>query len=133
VKQAIALLLTLLFTCNLPAQGAQRPSSPSEATSKIRDQVRQLPVGAHVEIRFTDKTKSRGYLSTVEADGFSFKEGSPTSSAMRQVAFNDVKSVKVITKTHTPVAAWIALGAIAAAVIVVVAIFATERHNELGS
>lgn len=135
MRRAIALLLALFFAGNLPAAGcgAQAPAQPNGNVSSIKDQVSKLPPNAFIEIRFTNKTKVRGYLSTVEADGFSFKEGSPATPTVRQAAFSDVKSVKVITKTHTPVGAWIAVGAIVAAVIVVVAIFAVERHNELGS
>ena len=122
--------MVLLFAGNLSVCWSQVPSQPSEGAGKIQDQVSQLPIGAYVEVRFTNKTKVRGYLSAVQADGFSLKEGSPATPTVRQAAFSDVKSLKVITKTHTPVGAWIAVGAIAAAVIVVVAIFATEKHNE---
>ncbi len=133
VRRIVAVILVLLFASNLPANSGQSPTQPSGSVTSIKEQVGKLPMGAFIEIRFTDKTKVRGYLSAVEADGFSFKVGSPTNTTVRQAAFTDVKSLKEIHKTHTPVGAWIAVGAIAAAVIIVVAIFAAERHNELGS
>jgi hypothetical protein len=136
MRRAIATLLVLMVAGNLPVgYGAQASAQPqrSPSASDIKDQVSQIPVGAFVEVRFTDKTKLRGYLSAVEADGFSFKTGDSATGTLRQTAFGDVKSVKVVKRTHTPVGAWIAMAAIVAAVVIVVAIFAVERHNELGS
>jgi hypothetical protein len=133
MRRAIATLLVLMVAGNLPVgYGAQAPTQPhrSPSASNIKDQVSQISVGAFVEVRFMDKTKLRGYLAAVEADGFSFKTGDAATGTLRQAAFGDVTSVKVVKRTHTPVGAWIAMGAIAAAVVIVVAIFAIERHNE---
>ena len=66
----------------------------------------------------------------MEADGFSFKVGSPASPTLRQAAFSSVKSVKVIVKTHTPAAAWIAVGAIVAVAVIVGVLVAERAHNE---
>jgi hypothetical protein len=115
---------------NLPGYGAQTPAQSSGGTGTVKEQVSKLTAGTFIEVRFTNKTKVRGYLSSVEADGFSFKEGSPASSTVRQAAFSDVKSVKVITKTHTPVGAWIAFGVIVAVLVIAVVVVGIERHNE---
>jgi hypothetical protein len=131
VRQSLAGSLALLFACNLPmAHGGQAPVQSSGAASSIKDQVDKLPAGALIEVWFTNKTKVRGYLASVEADGFSLKKGSPAGAAQRQVAFNDVKSVRVIAKTHTPIGAWIAVGAVIAVAVIVVVAVGIERHNE---
>ena len=131
VRQSIAPFLALLFACNLPmAHGSQAPVQSSGSVSSIKDQVGKLPAGAFIEVRFINKVKVRGYLASVEADGFSFKEGGPASPTVRQAAFSDVKSVRVITKTHTPVGAWIAVGAVIAVAVIVALAVGIERHNE---
>src|SRR5271157_4816302 len=127
-RRALSVLLALLFATYLPAgYGAQAPAQPSGRGGTIKEQVSKLATGTFIEVRFTNKTKVRGYLSSVEADGFSFKEGSPARPTARQAAFSAVKSVKVITKTHTPVAAWIAVGALIAVAVVVVVAVGIER------
>jgi hypothetical protein len=131
VRAAIAVFLAFLFATSMPVSYcAQTPTPTSRNAGRIEDQVRQLPIDAYIEVRFTDKTKLRGYLATVEADGFSFKEGSSASPTLRQAPFSDVESVKVITKTHTPAGAWIAVGAIVAVAVIVGVLVAERAHNE---
>jgi hypothetical protein len=136
VQRIIATFLVLMIAGNLPGGCAsQTPVQPHRrpSVSTVEDQVRQIPVGALIEVRFTDKTKLRGSLSAVEADGFSFQAENATPGTLRKTAFSDVKSVGMIRRTHTPAVAWVVVGVIVAAVVIVVAIFAIERHNELGS
>jgi hypothetical protein len=131
LRQFIASFLALLFACNLPlAHGGQAPVQSIGSASSIKDQVEKLPAGALIEVRLAKKAKVRGYLASVEADGFSFKEGSPTSPTVRHAAFSDVKSVRLITKAHTPSGAWIGVGAVIAVVVIVVVAVGIERHNE---
>ncbi|MGA7412619.1 MAG: hypothetical protein WBW33_19225 [Bryobacteraceae bacterium] len=131
VRQAIAVLLAVLFATNLAlCYSAQALAQTSGSPGTLKGQVSKLPAGTYIEVRFTDKSKVRGYLSSVETDGFSFKETSPASPTARQAAFSDVKSVKVITKTHTPVGAWIAVGVIVGVVVAVLVAVGERAHNE---
>jgi hypothetical protein len=132
MKRAIATLLVFMVACDLPARsGSQvpqpRPGSPS--ISHIEEQVRQIPPGAFIEAQLTDKSRIRGYLSAIRADGFDLRADTTTGS-LRQTAFSEVKSVRMVRSTHTPAWAWVAAGAIVAVVVIVVVVFAVERHNE---
>jgi hypothetical protein len=133
MKRPIAILLVLMVACDLPVRcdsqvPEQQPRSPS--ASYIEDQVRQIPLGAFIEVQFTDKSRFRGYLSVIKADGFGLKAADATTGSVRQTAFSDVKSVRVVRRTHTPAWAWVATGVIVAVVVIVVVVFAVERHNE---
>ena len=75
----------------------------------VESQVRAIPIGTPVEIRLTDKTKFRGHLYAVEVSGFSLRTGDAISGPLRQTWFKDVKSIKVVQPSHTPVGAWIAV------------------------
>lgn len=70
-----------MFTGDMPALGHRGQANASAAN--IKDQVRKLPTGAFIEVRVTNKTKVRGYLSSVDPDGFSLKEGSTAAATAR--------------------------------------------------
>jgi hypothetical protein len=129
VRQAVAVLLVLLFSANLRGFGAQTATQAKESAASLKDQVDELPMGAFIEVRFMDKTKVRGYLSAVETDGLSFKTGEAANGNLRQTSFSDVKSVKVLKKTHTPTTAWIATGAVVAVAVVAIVLLVTFMHG----
>jgi hypothetical protein len=132
MKQAVAMLLVLMAVCDLPVRCAQvpEPLPRSPSASYIEDQVRQIPLGAFIEVQFTDKSRLRGYLSAINADGFGFRAADATTGSLRQTAFSDVKSVRMVRRTHTPAWAWAAASVIVAVVVVIVVVFAVEKHNE---
>jgi hypothetical protein len=132
-RQIIAAFLVLIVAGNpFGADASQASAQPpgSSSARSIQDQISQIPVGTSIEVRFTDRTRLRGSLSAVEADGFSFQAAAGTTGPLRKAAFGDVKSVRVIGTTHTPVWAWVAAGVIGAVVVIGVAILLVERHNE---
>ena len=96
------------------------PSGGASAAS-IKHQVSQIPTGALIEVRFTDKSKLRGYLSEVEANGFGFRIGDPATGSLHTTTFGDVNSVKQVTNRHIPPAVWMAIGAGAVVIVVLIA------------
>jgi hypothetical protein len=73
----------------------------------------------------------RGRLSSVDQNGFTILIGRAKTTS-RFISFRDAESVIADQRTHTPIAAWIAVGGIAAVVVIVIAAFVIERHNEGG-
>lgn len=133
MRRTIAILLVWLVSANLPAgYGAPVPPTPhgKASGSAVKAFVSQVPAGTYVEVRFKDKSKLRGYLFEVQADGFSIRTGDAASGSLHRSAFSDVKSVKVVTRTHTPTAAWIVIGAMAVVLVVVLVGVAKYLHNE---
>lgn len=120
-RQVIAILLAFLFAGNVADCGAQTPPSGGASAASIKHEVSQIPTGALIEVRFTDKSKLRGYLSEVEANGFSFKTGDAATGSLHTTAFSDVKSVKLIKSHHIPPAVWMAIGAGAVVIVVLIA------------
>jgi hypothetical protein len=113
VRQIIATFLVLIVAGNLSGDASQASAQPRGSSSArcIQDQVSQISVGTSIEVRFTDRTRLRGFLSVVEADGFSLQAADGTTGPLRKAAFSEVKSVRVIGTTHTPVWAWVAASA----------------------
>jgi hypothetical protein len=69
--------------------GGQTPTQASGGAFavSIKHQVSQIPNGALIEVRFTDKSKLRGYLSEVEANGFTIETGvRPLAACTRQLS-----------------------------------------------
>ena len=89
-----------------------------------------MSIGTSIEVRFAKAPKIRGTLSQKDENGFTLKLEKDATAAERQVAFNEVKSVKNLTHSKTPTWAWIALGAVGAVVVIVVVLFAKYRSNE---
>jgi hypothetical protein len=48
------------------------------------------------------------------------------------IPFGEAQRVKAQPRTSTSVVAWVAAGAIIAVVVIIVAVFLIERHNEGG-
>lgn len=124
MKQMLAVLLAIILSGNLVAQ--------SEAPTSARTQVMNIPVGAKLKVKMKDGDKIRGRLLSVDQSGFTISTGRAKKNASRMINFRDTESVVAEQRTHTPLVAWIAAGAIATVVVIVVVAFVVERHNEGG-
>ena len=73
--------------------------SEAFAAETVRSQITSMPLGTNIELRFKDKQKLRGARGVVSDSGFTLVD---TRAGERQIAFDDVTSVKqVSTKFHT--------------------------------
>lgn len=95
----------------------------------IKDQVSRMSIGTSIEVRFAKAPKIRGTLSQKDENGFTLKLEKDATAAERQVAFNEVKSVKNLTHSKTPTWAWIALGAVGAVVVIIV-VLVVKYHGD---
>lgn len=96
---------------------------PSEATAqsdkdieKVRAKVQILSASrdSQIEVKFRDKTKVKGYISSVEPVSFTLKD--PKDGTLHSIAYSEVDSVNkadggVSTKT------WLIIGGVAAGAV----------------
>ena len=104
--------LPILLTCPAPA---------AADTASIKTEIVSVPAGTSIEIRLKDKQKVRGARGAVSDSGFTLVA---TGAGERQIAFEDVSSVKQVkVKTHTGRNILIGVGiGVAAVAIVIVAL-----------
>lgn len=69
---------------------------PSQQTPTIAAQVAKIAMGSEIEVRLFNKEKLRGRLGEVSGTGFILLIPSGTASIKRNLAFDDVKSVRVV-------------------------------------
>ena len=112
MQKIICLTLTLLMALPL--------IPTASAANGVASQITAMPLGTKIELRLKDKQKLSGTTGALSGTGFAFIDA---STGERQIAFDDVASVKRIgAKSHTARNVLIIAGigvAIAAIVIVV--------------
>jgi len=112
MRQTLALVLVLLVVTQLgPAVfGADN----------VRSQINRMPIGANIEVRLQDQQMLRGMRGEVTDSGFTLEN---PSAGNRQIAFDDINSVKQIKrKTHSTRNVLIILAVVFVAVLGVLAI-----------
>jgi len=100
---------------------AQAPASQGPT---IREQALLIPAGAAVEVRLTNKERLKGRIGYVSQDGVALKYTIAEQIQERQIAFSEIKSIKVLVG-HSAVGRGIlyALGGIGAFFVVMMVIF----------
>ena len=114
-RYAAAIALSLIITAlnlSLPSQATAQSNSDIERV-RARVQVLSASRDSQVEVRFRDKTKVKGYITSVEPVSFNLRE--PKAGTSQSIAYSEVDSVSkaggVSTKT------WLIIGGIAAGVV----------------
>jgi hypothetical protein len=83
---SLALMLVMMMHFLPAAFGAE----------SIAIQITAMPAGTNIELRLKNKERMRGTRGTVSSSGFTLVDA---RSGQRQIAFGDVASVKILTKT----------------------------------
>ena len=119
MRHALSVFLALLMVARLA------PAAPD--TASITTQITNIPLGAQIELRLTNKQKVRGTRGALSPTGFTFTEA---RAGERQIAFADVASVRQITtKSHTTRNVLIGVGiGLAAAAIVIAVLVSNARY-----
>ena len=96
-------------------------ASAAPDAASIKTEIGGIPLGTSIELRLKDKQKFRGARGAVSDSGFTLVD---TRSGERQIAFDDVASVKhVNAKSHTGRNILIGVGiGVGAVAIVIVAL-----------
>ena len=102
----------IVFEGDLHSQATAQSNSDIERV-RARVQVLSASRDSQVEVRFRDKTKVKGYITSVEPVSFNLRE--PKAGTSQSIAYSEVDSVSkaggVSTKT------WLIIGGIAAGVV----------------
>jgi hypothetical protein len=113
MRQALCLALALLMMMRLG------PAAFGADSATI--QIAGIPTGANIEVRLKNKQTLRGTRGEVSSSGFTLVTA---GAADRQLAFDDVTSVKLNRKSHTKRNVLIVAGVAVVAVTVAVVIYA---------
>ncbi len=116
IKKHVAITLSLIITAvslGLPSQAMAQSSAEIE---KVRAKVQILSASknSQVEVKFRDKTKVKGYITSVEPVSFNLRDSKAGTS--QSISYSEVDSVSkagdgVSTKT------WLIIGGVAAGVV----------------
>ena len=112
--KTIAILLTIAaVSVGLPATAMAQTNDNAE---KIRGQVRILSAGkdSQVEVKFSDKTKVKGYIVAVEPLSFTLKD--PKDGRLQSITYSEVASVSKAS-TGMSTKTWVIIGGVAAGVV----------------
>ena len=111
---ALTLLLVIItMSLALPSR-AMAQSNPDIERVRARVQVLSASKDTQVEVKFRDKTKVKGYITSVEPVSFTLRN--PKTGASQSIAYSEVDGVSkasdgVSTKT------WLIIGGVAAGVV----------------
>ena len=115
-KKYAAITLSLIITALNLALPSQATAQSNTDIEKVRARVQMLSASrdSQVEVRFRDKTKVKGYITSVEPVSFNLRESKAGTS--QSIAYSEVDSVSkagdgVSTKT------WLIIGGIAAGAV----------------
>jgi hypothetical protein len=76
---------------------AQAPASQGPS---LKERVLLIPAGAAVEVRLTNKERLKGRIGDVSQDGVALKYSKADQIQERQIAFSEIKSIKILGR-HT--------------------------------
>lgn len=68
-------------------------------------------MGTPLEVKVKTGNRVRGRLLAMDSERFTIAVGGVKNKTMRVIRFREAESVKAQQPTHTPVVAWIAVGA----------------------
>ena len=115
-KKYAAITLSLIITALNLALPSQATAQSNTDIEKVRARVQILSASrdSQVEVRFRDKTKVKGYITSVEPASFNLRDSKAGTS--QSIAYSEVDSVSkagdgVSTKT------WLIIGGIAAGAV----------------
>jgi hypothetical protein len=70
--------------------------TPASQRPTIREQALLIPAGAAVEVRLTNKERLKGRIGNVSQDGVALQYTKADRIQERQIAFGEIKSIKVL-------------------------------------
>ena len=104
----------------------------TSAGPDLAEKAKAVAIGTKVDITLAGGLSIRGRVAAVDSESVTLDVGRAATNRTRRIPFRDIVGLKVHSATHTPVLAWVAVGAIAAVVVVAISVLLIERHNEGG-
>jgi len=116
IRKQLARGLSLTITAMMLTLPSLAMAQSNPEIERVRGKVQVLSTSrdTQVEVKFRDKTKMKGYITSVEPVSFTLRD--PKSGASQSIAYSEVDSVSkadegVSTKT------WLIIGGIAAGAV----------------
>jgi len=116
IRKQLARALSLTITAMMLTLPSLAMAQSNPEIERVRGKVQVLSTSrdTQVEVKFRDKTKIKGYITSVEPVSFTLRD--PKSRASQSIAYSEVDSVSkaddgVSTKT------WLIIGGIAAGAV----------------
>jgi hypothetical protein len=95
-RQLTRVCIALLLLCSLAESQPQAPSVVNVAG--LKERLTLIPVGSIIEVQLMSKQKIRGRLGALTDSGFELQHAGDGKIVTEIVAFDSVKSVKVVGK-----------------------------------
>jgi hypothetical protein len=93
---ALVCVLSLLYApLNRAALASQAQTAPKPT---IKERFTEIPAGSVIEVKLVNKQKLKGRLGTLTDSDFEIQHTANNQIVTDRVAFNDVKSVKLLGK-----------------------------------
>lgn len=113
IKRYSAVLLSLWFSLAFPIVATAQTNADVEK-NRVKVQTLSADRNQQVEIKFRDKTKVKGYISSVQPVSFTLRD--PKTGTTQAIAYSEIEDIRkssggVSTKT------WLIIGGVAAGVI----------------
>jgi hypothetical protein len=114
IKKYVAIALSVIIAALSLALPATAQSDQDVEKIRAKVQILSASKDSQVEVKFRDKTKVKGHITSVEPVAFTLKD--PKTGATQSIAYSEVDSVSkasggVSTKT------WLILGGVAAGAV----------------
>ena len=115
-KKYAAITLSLIITALNLALPSQATAQSNTDIEKVRARVQMLSASrdSQVEVRFRDKTKVKGYITSVEPVSFNLRDSKAGTS--QSIAYSEVDSVSKAGDGVSP-KTWLIIGGIAAGAV----------------
>ena len=112
IKTPLSIALSLIITAMSFGLPATVRAQSNDSIEKIRAQVQILSAGkdSQVEVKFSDKTKVKGYIVAVEPVSFTLRD--PKDGRLQSITYSEVASVSKAS-TGISTKTWLILGGVA--------------------
>jgi hypothetical protein len=116
IKTPLSIALSLIITAMSFGLPATVRAQSNDNVEKIRAQVQILSAGkdSQVEVKFSDKTKVKGYIVAVEPVSFTLRD--PKDGRLQSITYSEVASVSKAS-TGISTKTWLILGGVAAGAV----------------
>jgi hypothetical protein len=114
VKKYLVCLLSMLVFAALVVPGPVNAQSDSVEKTRTKVQTLSIDRDKPIEVKLHDKTKIRGYITSVDPDSFTITDGKTATS--QRIPYSDVNEVKKASSGFSA-KTWLILGGIAAGTV----------------
>jgi hypothetical protein len=126
-------LFAVLIACSVLQSASAASDWPQGAGDnvRVRDRIRALPPGSTLELKLTNEEKLKGKLESVGQDGFELRIARKGAITTRNVAFTEVRSMRLKRGMSTGAKIGLVVGIFAGvAVLVTVLVLKAIGRNE---